>query len=193
MTILLANIHALACILFAYLIGSIPSGYLVGRCAGVGDIREYGSGNIGATNVARVLGLKYFYLVFFLDSFKAFSCLSFIQLIGFPQAVILAAASALMVGNGCSLFLNFKGGKGIATGFGILLALQPAVLCYLAWVWLAVFLMTRTVGVASVAVLVALPFCSYQCTSEGPLAVFMVVLSLWCLIRHQSNIRQFLG
>src|ERR1043166_2835596 len=106
----------------AYLIGSVPAGYLLGSRAGI-DIREAGSGNIGATNVARVLGKRQGILTLLADVAKGF-------LVGFaatqleiPLAVAALAGVAVFLGHLYPLFLNFRGGKGVATAFGVLLAL----------------------------------------------------------------------
>src|SRR5581483_8545951 len=107
-----------------YLIGAIPCGYLIARACGINDIRNHGSGNTGATNVGRILGLKYFFLIFFLDCLKAYAVLAVLAHYGFEQSDLIIPALALLVGNAFPLFLRFRGGKGVATSVGILAAIN---------------------------------------------------------------------
>lgn len=179
--------------LVAYFIGSIPTGLLVGFIRGI-DVRKYGSGNIGATNVARMLGLKYFFIVFFLDSFKAFAYLMTLNYLEFSQYVLIGAAIALLFGNGCSIFLQLRGGKGISTTFGILLALHPQLLLAMFTVWLLAFALTRVVGMASVMAMLSLPIFSHFWFHDQPVMVQLaVVIATWCLFLHWSNIKNYMG
>src|SRR3984957_3377478 len=153
-------------VLVSYLIGSIPSGYLVARTQGV-DIRQHGSKNIGATNVLRVMGKKWGYLVFVCDSFKGFLAvkLGFLIADHFLHSPVLGgviAAIACILGHNYTIWLGFKGGKGIATSSGVILASFPiGVVCCLAIVWIAVFYIGKYVSVASIAAAVALPIAVY--------------------------------
>ena len=140
MSLTLAFVTALG----AYLIGSIPSGYLLGRAKGV-DLRKEGSGNIGATNALRVLG-KWGYVVFAADIFKGWLSVTLAYLLGYryapDQAVLLAIIGALfaVVGHNFPVWLRFKGGKGIATTAGIMLALFPPLVFLMALViWTGLF------------------------------------------------------
>jgi glycerol-3-phosphate acyltransferase PlsY len=176
----------------AYILGSIPSGFLLARLNGIQDIREHGSGNIGATNVARLLGIKYFFLVFFCDFFKAFAYLFLLSWYDFSQMHLALAAIALLVGNGFPLFLSFKGGKGVATSFGVLSVLQPYLLLYAFICWLSVFLISKTVGVASVITLILIPLCSvFMVQDVSWMGLFVFFLSLWGLFLHRNNIKNF--
>ena len=196
-------IFALAVALGAYLIGSIPSGYLVGRIKGV-DLRKVGSGNIGATNALRVLGKKWGYLVFAADFLKGWLAVR----IGFaaanhlpPDHAIVAgiiAAVFAMVGQIFPVWLGFKGGKGIATSGGIMIGLFPGwvFLCGLV-VWVVFFYGTRYVSVASIAAAISLP------VSSGILMLFgrcdwrlVIIAALMCALavwRHKSNIERLLA
>jgi glycerol-3-phosphate acyltransferase PlsY len=197
-------IFALVVALGAYLIGSIPSGYLVGRAKGV-DLRKVGSGNIGATNALRVLGKKWGYLVFAADIFKGW----FSVMLGFalanrfaPDQVVVAgilAAFFVVIGHNFPVWLGFKGGKGIATSAGIMIALFPIwVFLFALVVWVALFYGTRYVSVASIFAAISLPVSSAVLALAGkcdwllvPAAVAMCVLAVW---RHKSNIeRLFAG
>src|ERR1700731_4605034 len=149
-------------VIVGYLIGSIPSGYLVARTQGV-DIRQHGSKNIGATNVLRVMGKKWGYLVFLCDSFKGFLAVKLGLLIAAHSLLspvlggVIAAISCIL-GHNYTFWLGFKGGKGIATSGGVILALFPiAVICCLALVWCRVFYAVKYVSLATIAAAVALP------------------------------------
>ncbi len=176
----------------AYCIGSIPSGFLICRLHGIDDIREHGSGNIGATNVARVLGIKYFFIVFLCDFLKAYSFLWLLCVLGYEQQYLIAAAGALLLGNGFPIFLGFRGGKGVATSFGVLSALQPLLLFYGACCWVLVFLVSRIVGLASVVTLLLLPMLSiFMVQDLSWMGLFVFFLSLWGLFLHRANIKSF--
>jgi hypothetical protein len=121
--------------LFSYLIGSIPSGYLVAKSQGI-DIRQHGSKNIGATNVLRVMGKKWGYLVFFCDSFKGFASVKLGALVAehallSPVLGSVIAAIACILGHNYTIWLRFKGGKGIATSGGVGGGLVPGTGCSL--------------------------------------------------------------
>src|ERR1044071_5548356 len=111
-------------ILFGYLLGSVPSGYLVGARSGV-DIRKTGSGNIGATNVARALGKGRGALTLVADAGKGFLAVFIASQLNVALLVVVCAGLAAFLGHLFPLFLGFRGGKGVATGFGVLLALAP--------------------------------------------------------------------
>jgi glycerol-3-phosphate acyltransferase PlsY len=182
----------------SYFIGSIPSGYLVARSQGV-DIRQHGSRNIGATNVLRVMGKKWGYLVFLCDSSKGFLAvkLGFLIAAHSLQSPVLGgviAAIACILGHNYTLWLGFKGGKGIATSGGVILALFPiAVICCIAIVWFVVFYSSKYVSLASIAAAVALPFSAFLFVAKTGTEFWVVfgfslivcVLAVW---RHQSNI-----
>ena len=182
----------------SYFIGSIPSGYLIARSQGV-DIRQHGSRNIGATNVLRVMGKKWGYLVFLCDSSKGFLAvkLGFLIAAHSLQSPVLGeviAAIACILGHNYTLWLGFKGGKGIATSGGVILALFPiAVICCIAFVWVIVFYSSKYVSLASIAAAVALPFSVFLFVPKTGTEFWVVfgfsllvcVLAVW---RHHSNI-----
>ncbi len=174
----------------AYLVGAIPSGFLVARLNGIRDIRQHGSGNIGATNIARVLGLKFFFLVLFLDASKAYGFLYLVAPHVTNYEMLLLAAGLLLVGNGSSIFLRGQGGKGVATGVGVLLALYPLVVAVLFSVWLATLLVTRTVGLASIVAMVFLPFYTWYVAYDTYFVVLTLFISVWGLWLHRRNIQK---
>ena len=185
-------------VIVGYLIGSIPSGYLVARTQGV-DIRQHGSKNIGATNVLRVMGKKWGYLVFLCDSFKGFLAVKLGLLIAAHSLLspvlggVIAAISCIL-GHNYTIWLGFKGGKGIATSGGVILALFPIpLICCVALVWVVVFYLGKYVSLASIAAAVALPFAVFLTVAKTgadfwTLFGFSVLIAAMAIWRHQSNI-----
>ena len=179
----------------AFLLGSIPTGYLVARAKGV-DIRQHGSGNIGATNVFRTLGKPLGIFVFVTDALKGFAAVWLAgRFVGASDWAGIIAAVAVIAGHNYTPWLGFKGGKGIATSAGVLLALMPwAVLC-IAIVWFVVFKVSRYVSLASISAAAALPVAvaalwSAGCGGNGPLLGFSVLISALAIWRHRTNIQR---
>src|ERR1043166_6320257 len=147
-----------------YLLGSIPFGYLVGQFAGI-DIRTAGSGNVGATNVVRVLGKRYGYPVFALDFLKGFGAVMISMLLApgrppewnSPEIFGILAAMFSVLGHLYPPWLKFEGGKGVATSAGALLALTPVATLIGIAVWIIVFWLTRYVSLASITAAIVLP------------------------------------
>ncbi len=179
----------------AFLLGSFPTGYLVARARGV-DIREHGSGNIGATNVLRTLGKPLGVLVFAIDALKGFSAVWIALRLGDAGTSAwlgIVAAVAVIVGHNYTPWLGFKGGKGIATSAGVLLGLTPWTVLIITVVWLISFKVTRYVSVASIAASVAVPLSVAGLWWAGaggnaPLLGFALVISALAIWRHRSNI-----
>jgi glycerol-3-phosphate acyltransferase PlsY len=180
----------------SYLLGSIPFGYLAGRIRGI-DIRKVGSGNIGATNVVRVLGKRYGYPVFVLDFLKGLGAVRIAMDVRpestSPELVGVLAAASAVIGHSFPIWLKFRGGKGVATSAGALFGLMPLATVIGAAIWILTFLLTRYVSVASVATAVALPFVIAIMTwlnqTDGK-ALFYSSLCLAAVIiwRHHSNL-----
>jgi acyl phosphate:glycerol-3-phosphate acyltransferase len=214
------------CPLLAFLLGSIPFGILISRAKGI-DIRQHGSGNIGATNVLRVCGKKCGIPCLLLDALKGYLpvllALNLIQVAGlkitlhFPQldalALILPAAEqfkgqlfqvltalAAVLGHNHSPWVGFKGGKGIATSAGVLLALMPAAVGILAAIWLGVYFISRYVSLASIIGAAALPILTlYGSWHHGkiqngtwnkPLFAFTLIIGILAIWKHRSNIQR---
>ncbi len=175
--------------LLAYIIGAIPVGYLIAQLKGIADIRAHGSGNIGATNVSRFLGLHYFFLIFLLDAGKAFL---FIYVVTpyFDNNYLCIFASLLLLGNGYSLFLRGSGGKGVATLCGLIAALCPMAVLPLLCVWALLLLITKTVGIASVGAAACLPIYAYFYADYQFLlfTYFATGIIFW---KHRSNIQAY--
>lgn len=206
---------AVAVIAAAYLCGAIPFGLLIGWARGI-DIRTKGSGNIGATNVGRVLGRPYGLLAFGLDLLKGFVP---VRLVGFWLAahsggealvagdflVWMAVAAACIVGHVFPVYLRFKGGKGVATSLGVLLGIWPYfTLPGLAafGLWIGVTGLTRYVSVGSIAAAGAFPVLFAAAAHLArwgsaehlwPLYAFSVILAALVIYRHRSNIKRLLA
>jgi acyl phosphate:glycerol-3-phosphate acyltransferase len=193
----------LAIILLCYLIGSFPSGYLVGKSQGI-DIRQHGSGNIGATNVLRVMGKKWGYLVFFCDSLKGFIAVKvgvWLASSAGAEATLAAVVAGIccIIGHNYTVWLRFKGGKGIATSIGVLLAIVPTMIVLIVLVvWLAVFFVWKYVSLASicaalslpVAVLALFPFVAHG--NYWVLVVFSLIVAALAVWRHRPNLDRLL-
>jgi glycerol-3-phosphate acyltransferase PlsY len=182
-----ADLFYLIC---SYVIGSVPIGFLVARYAGVEDIRQHGSGNIGATNVARLLGKQYFFLVLFLDALRAAFFLSFLHWLSRDTFLILLCAVGLLIGNCYSVFLYGDGGKGVATLFGIACVLSSKLALLFFCVWSLSILLTRTASLAALISVVSLSVGSwYMCEHLFFFLLFAMIFIMW---RHYKNIQAFL-
>jgi acyl phosphate:glycerol-3-phosphate acyltransferase len=190
-------------VIVCYFIGSFPSGYLIARSQGI-DIRQHGSKNIGATNVLRVMGKKWGYAVFFLDAFKGFLAVKVGALIanGFGGSETLGgvlAAVLCILGHNFTLWLGFKGGKGIATSAGVFLALfQPVVVLIGLTVWFTVFFSSRFVSLASICAAISLPiavvfFAGKSGNDFWLLLIFAVLAAALAILRHRTNIERLLN
>lgn len=179
-------------LLGCYVVGSIPFGYITGRLwAGI-DIRTAGSGNIGATNVMRTLGVIPALLVLFLDAAKGWACVAAAMRLGLGDAWIAGAALAVVAGHNWSLFLKLKGGRGVATALGVLVGLAPYAALALAAVFIVVVAISRYVSLGSIVASLLLPLALLL---NGKPAVYIyagAVLSAWAIIRHIPNIRRLL-
>ena len=195
--------HLLAAVI-GYVLGSCPNGFLVSRMRGV-DIRKQGSGNIGATNVLRVLGKKWGYLVFALDALKglaavriAFALASAINPGGpYREVVGIAGGLACILGHTFPIWLGFRGGKGVATSAGVLLGLMPLAVVSVFLVWLVLFKWTRYVSVASLGAAFALPlfvilYLRIKLLTGPSLLPFSILIAGVVIWRHRSNIQRLL-
>jgi acyl phosphate:glycerol-3-phosphate acyltransferase len=184
----------------AYLLGSVPSGYLAGKIAGT-DVRTRGSGNIGATNVLRVLGKKHGYSVFLADALKGFLPVQLaLRFAGehHPDYLFgIIAAIASVFGHSFPIWLRFRGGKGVATALGACAALLPGETVLVAALWVLTFFAFRFVSLASLAAAIALPFSVWlfgYCVGRVDLLLlaFSVLVAVLVICRHRSNIVRLL-
>lgn len=189
----------------SYFIGSVPTAYIFGRILKGIDIRKFGSGNVGATNVWRVLGKGPGLAVLVLDMLKGLAATVFVAdwIIPKVPAMDSQALRALfglssICGHNWTIFLNFKGGKGVATTFGVLFALAVkipplrVVFGLLFLTWLVVFLLTRIVSLASVLTGMALPI--YMALGKQPrvLTAAGIIIAIFILLRHKSNLQRLI-
>ena len=194
----ITTVYALA-VTIGYILGSCPNGLLISRARGI-DIRQHGSGNIGATNVLRVLGKRWGYFVFFLDAFKgylavelAFLLVSTSPQMTRPELVGIAGGLACILGHTFPIWLRFRGGKGVATSAGVLLGLMPVAVLSVFLVWLLVFKITRYVSIASIAAAAALPlfvllYLHLKAIRGPALFGFSILIAGVVIWRHRSNI-----
>lgn len=184
-------------LLLAYLIGATPTSFWVGRTFYGIDLREEGSGNLGATNTFRVLGWKAALPVMVVDVAKGWLPVWLFPQLDVPEAAwawTLAYAGAAILGHVFSLWVRFRGGKGVATSAGVFLALAPwAVLVGLV-IWLGVVLTTRIVSLGSILAALSIPVVVYLTPHEGggALVGFTVALALFVLWAHRSNVVRLL-
>jgi glycerol-3-phosphate acyltransferase PlsY len=190
--------------LLAYLLGAIPTGYIAGRIGGI-DVRKVGSGNVGATNVTRVLGKRFGYPVFVVDFGKGLAAVAVGMMVAknaqsTPKFVDLCGALAAIfsvIGHSYPIWLGFKGGKGVATTLGSLFGLHwisAAVVCV---VWIVAFQVTRYVSLASLAAAIALPVTVatmlFLKQLQTPILLyFTVFLAGIIVLRHRSNLSRLL-
>jgi len=169
-----------------YLLGSIPFGLVLTRLAGKGDVREIGSGNIGATNVLRTGSRVLAGLTLVLDCFKATAAILLAQRILGPETARAAAAGAL-VGHLYPVWLNFRGGKGVATFLGILIPLLPIAAFIYAAVWILLLLTIRISSVAGMAAALSAPVTA-AIVHDQPLFPMLLGFALLVLWKHRENI-----
>lgn len=189
-------VWTLGLLLACYLIGSIPSGLIVSRRMRGVDLRRYGSGNIGATNAFRALGLTGGLLVLTMDALKGFLAVHlamFALVPGFlmPFVKVLFGATAI-AGHNWSLFLGFKGGKGIATTLGVLLAIAPEVAAMAALLWVGIVALTRYSSLASLAAAVAVPILMIVYEEHPVYIGFGVLAAAFAIYKHLGNIQRLL-
>ena len=180
--------------IIGYFLGAISFAVIIARSKGV-DIFKEGSGNPGATNVKRILGKKWGYTVFALDALKGFTAARLPLMFYDDDRLAVIGLIAAILGHSFSVFLKFRGGKGVATTIGGLLALMCPVVLIGLFVWLIIFYTKKIVALASIFFAVSLPISAYFIyDTEDPRFYLGVVLALFIVVRHRSNIiRMFSG
>ena len=197
-------------IIGAYLLGSVPFGLIIARAHGK-DLRSIGSGNIGATNLSRALGRKWAFFCFFLDVTKGLvPMLVATEFISSPPAIIelflaLAAGCAAVLGHIFPIYIKFRGGKGVATSFGVALGLWPYyTICsfFALGVWAVTVLMWRYVSLASIAASIAFPLAlilvivltpGWDFADLWPLLAVATAIPLIVIVRHRENIKRLIA
>jgi glycerol-3-phosphate acyltransferase PlsY len=179
-------------VIFAYVMGSVPSGYLLGKMSGI-DVRSVGSGNIGATNVARALGKGRGGLTLLADAAKGYLPVWIALSLEFSAGAIALVAIAAFLGHLYPLFLNFQGGKGVATALGGLLALQPMAALVLIVVFGVVVLASRIVSLGAIAAAIAAPGVLWIFSQSPAFVAMGVFLGAMVILRHRTNIQRLLA
>ncbi len=183
-------------LLFSYLLGAIPSGYIFTSFLKGVDVRKVGSGNVGATNTARVLGFKYGVLVALLDVLKGFLAVSvahlFMPVNGVVYLPYLAGLMAI-IGHDFSLFLLFSGGKGVATTMGAVLRLSPVICLITVIIWVLLVLISRYVSLASIFAALLLPVLAMIFLDNISAIIFLFIYGLLIVIKHHENIKRLLN
>ena len=194
-------IGALVLIICAYLIGSFPTAYVFVKIVKRTDIREHGSGNVGATNAARVIGKGPALVVFVIDFLKGTITVTllpyllsklFFQTGGFGSHVVILSGAAVIAGHIWTIFLKFKGGKGVATTAGVMAGLAPVILLFGLIVWIIIFIIWHYVSLASLCAAVLLPVLSVILGKNLDFVIFSSVLCLVGVYAHRLNIKRLI-
>ena len=190
-------LQLLLTVIVAYLIGSIPTGYLIVKSKTGDDIRTIGSGSTGATNVKRVLGKKWFFIVLLLDALKGATPVILAKLFGTAFATIgllpVLAAIAVIIGHSKSCFLNFKGGKSVASGVGTILALNLPVGLIIAVVWATITYTTQYVSVGSIIALLISPILMYYFWAPPAYVAYCALGAIYIVYLHRENIKRLIA
>jgi acyl phosphate:glycerol-3-phosphate acyltransferase len=179
-------------VLFAYLLGSVPTGYILGSVAGV-DVRKAGSGNVGATNVARVVGKRYGILTLVADIAKGFVPVIVALNIGLTSTATAFIGIAAFLGHLYPVFLRFQGGKGVATALGVFLGLAPWATLILMAIFVLVLLATRVVSLSSMVAAGCAPIVFWLFFHSPILVGMSLFIALMIVLRHCGNIQRLLS
>jgi glycerol-3-phosphate acyltransferase PlsY len=184
-------VHVIIVSLVAYLCGSIPTGVLLTRRLGI-DIRKTGSGNVGATNVARSVGKKIGLLTLLGDALKGLVPVVLVRILGLGDVALGCAAVAALLGHMFSPFLQFSGGKGVATGLGVFLGMAPQAILIALVVFLATFAASRIVSLASIIATAVFPVLLMWFSYPTPHIWAGMLVACLIIIRHKENVVRLL-
>ncbi|HBT20524.1 MAG TPA: acyl-phosphate glycerol 3-phosphate acyltransferase [Peptococcaceae bacterium] len=179
-------------IILNYLVGSIPFAYIAGKVLKGIDIREYGSGNVGATNAFRVLGTGPGIFVFAADTLKGVFGVYLAKMFLADLWLVVAASLAVIIGHSYSVFLGFKGGRGVATGAGIILSLSPRVLLLALILFVIIVLTTKYVSLGSITAAFSLPILMFIFNEPAPIKLLGFAAAVLVIYRHKPNIKRLL-
>jgi glycerol-3-phosphate acyltransferase PlsY len=179
-------------IVVTYLCGSIPFAYIIAKSNGKVDIRSVGSGNSGATNVFREIGKCAGVITLIADILKGFVPVYFAAFIDTSSSYSVAVAATAMAGHMFTLFLKFKGGKGVATGLGVFLALMPLPSLIALVIFGLVFVFSRYVSLGSICAVMSLPLTSYFLGYGTEPLILTFVMTLLIIYRHRTNIKRLI-
>jgi acyl phosphate:glycerol-3-phosphate acyltransferase len=201
---LISSILAGLLIVIAYLLGSIPTGYLTGKYLQGIDIREHGSGSTGATNTLRILGKKAGIAVLAIDMLKGAIAVSLVDVVykyfntnNFLPAdwqpwLVTATALATVIGHSKSIWLNFTGGKSVATSLGVLLVMNPVVALGTLATFGVVIVISRIVSISSISGAIAVNILMISLQQPLPYLIFAAIAGIYVIVRHRSNIERLL-
>ncbi len=178
--------------IISYLVGSVPSGFIIGTFAGI-DVRSAGSGNIGATNVARVLGKGRGVLTLLADAAKGFLPVFLVLQLGFDYEAVAWVAVAAFLGHIYPVYLKFRGGKGVATALGALLVVAPLATLILMGVFGSALLISRIVSLGSIAAATAAPITLWFLSYPPPLIGMGAFFGAMVILRHRANVQRLLA
>lgn len=180
----------------AYLIGSIPTGYIIVKTFTGQDIRTIGSGSTGATNVKRVMGKKWFFITLLLDAFKGALPVILAKLFATTFTGIgllpVVAAIAVILGHSRSIFLKFTGGKSVASGVGTILALNWQVGLMIALIWAVITYASKYVSLGSIIALAVSPFLMWWCKAPIAYTWYCTLAAVYVIWLHRSNIQRLI-
>lgn len=183
-------------VMLAYLIGSIPTGYIVVKLFTGQDIRKIGSGSTGATNVKRVMGKNWFFTVMFLDAFKGALPVILAKIFATTFVSIgltpVLCAVAVILGHSKSIFLDFSGGKSVASGIGTILALNWQVGLTIAVIWGVITYISKYVSLGSIIAVSISPIFMYLCKEPPAYVVYCLLGAIYIVYLHRGNIKRLL-
>ncbi|MFY7932196.1 MAG: glycerol-3-phosphate 1-O-acyltransferase PlsY [Microcystis aeruginosa] len=194
---------SLTILLLSYLLGSIPTGYLIGKYSKGIDIRDYGSGSTGATNVLRTLGKSAGATVLLIDMLKGMAAVALVRGLYFmdvnplPESwyywLIIGAGLGAVIGHSKSIFLNFSGGKSVATSLGVLLVMNPLVACGTLASFLVILALFRIVSLGSIIGALVVNILMVVLGQPLPYILFSLMGGIYVIVRHQGNIKRLLA
>lgn len=176
----------------AYVIGSIPTGLLLGKFYGV-DVRKEGSGNTGATNLYRTVGRKVGIITLVIDCLKGLLPVAMVKMSGLPAEFAAWVGLAAFCGHVFSVFLKFKGGKGVATALGVFLALAPLAVTIAIGFFAAVMFIWRYVSLGSITAAAVMPLAVYLLGGDKKVLGVTIVIAAIVIIRHHGNIKRLIS
>lgn len=176
-----------------YLLGAIPFGVLVGKVARGIDIREFGSGNIGASNVLRTLGVGPALLVFVLDTAKGTAAVVACRALKMEPWIVVMGGVLSIVGHSFSVFLRFRGGKGVATSLGMIIGLNPMIAGIAFGLWLVIVGLTRIISVGSMLAAISVPAMMFAWEKHVEYQAIAVMAATLILVKHRSNVKRLLA
>lgn len=184
---------------FSYLLGAIPFGYLAGKLLKGIDIRKYGSGNLGATNVYRTVGKISGIFVLLLDIGKGLlavrlaSCLVLDNLIVDRELILIITGLCAVIGHNWPIYLKFKGGKGVATSVGVFIGLAPLAMLICIGLFVAIVAIWRYISLGSIIIACCLPLLLYYYNYGTYLLIFSILVGIFIILRHTSNIKRLIS